>query len=167
MFNIEYHSFKSKIMLYQFSKLNKRHQITTLKQLKEEIKNEFSELLQYYPNFMNWFNKVQQELFTSQNREIFFIINNQKIIGFSILKRTDFEYKICTLIVQEQFRNKGFGTILMKKSLEYLDNCVQITVSEKCLNEFLPLLNNFNFQFDKKINNYCNLDRAEYYFKKE
>ena len=81
MFNIEYHSFKSKIMLYQFSKLNKRHQITTLKQLKEEIENEFSELLQYYPNFMNWFNKVQQELFTSQNREIFFIINNQKIIG--------------------------------------------------------------------------------------
>ena len=154
-------------MLYQFSKLNKRHQIKVLKQLKEEIENKFSELLKYYPNFMNWFEKVQQELFANQNREIFFIINNNEIIGFSILKKINFEHKICTLIVQKQFRNKGFGTILMKKSSEYLDDCAQITISEKCLNEFLPLLNNFNFCFDKKINNYNNLNRSEYYFKKE
>ena len=58
------------------------------------------------------------------------------------------------------------GTSVPRGSL-YLDDCAQITISEKCLKFFLPLLNNFNFQFDKKINNYCNLDRAEYCFKKE
>ena len=167
MLNIEYHSFKRNIMLYQFSKLNKRYQIRVLKQFKKEIGYNFSELLYSYPNFMDWFKKVQQELFVNQNREIFFIINNNEIIGFSILKKTDFEDKICTLIVQKQFRNKGFSTILMKKSLEYLDDCAQITISEKCLEFFHPLLNNFNFQFEKKINNYSNLNRSEYYFKKE
>ena len=64
-----------------------------------EIKSFLSDLVIEYPLHKTWFAGISQELVKPQlisTREILLVIDKSKIVGVSILKKTDDEQKICT-----------------------------------------------------------------------
>lgn len=99
-----------------------------------------------YPNFEYWFYfKVLPEV-NKGIRTINLRTHNGKIAGISILKKAFEEKKICTLWVAPEFRGKGLGDSLLCEAKKFLDTeHPLITVSEKRVNDFLPLFERHNF----------------------
>lgn len=129
-----------------------------------EVYNYCSSLHLYYPNFDNWFSSKMLNGIFDGERIIILKRFNQELAGFAVLKNNS-EKKICTLKVRTKFKGKGVGNELMYNSLELLrTEKPLITVSEKILKELLPLLQNYNFQLDKKLNSYYKKNEVEYCF---
>lgn len=151
-------------MIHYFSKLNITEKIQFLSFFEKQLLINFKELYQYYPNFSNWFEKVKKELINNSGREIIYILKNQELVCFAILKKTNNEKKICTLIVKDNYRNQGFGLKLMKNSIDYLKNDIILSVNQNCINDFEKLLKNFNFKLiNEKIIE--NSNEKEYWYK--
>lgn len=130
-----------------------------------KIKHFLSDLVIEYPLHNKWFNGVVQELKKDSNsREILFIINDlDEIIGVSILKKTNYEKKICTFRVAEKYQRQGIGTLLMRKSIEILETAKPIiTVSESKYREFNKLFKKFNFCLKRVYVNKYQYSSIEY-----
>lgn len=117
-----------------------------------------SDLVYEYPLHDIWFAGVVKELKYNKNeREILFIVSDDEIVGVSILKKTKYEKKICTIRVASNFQRKGLGTLLVEKSCEFLETRKPIiTVSESKHPQFIKLFKHFNFNLEKKYyGKYC------------
>ncbi len=144
--------------------MNKLLQITETDNLEKyinKIRTFLSDLVIEYPLHDQWFSGVVGELRkNTKTREILFILNNSdEIVGVSILKKTKLEKKICTFRVAEKYQRQGIGTMLMKKSLEFLETDKPIiTVSGSKHNEFIRLFKRFNFSLNMVyFGKYCDL----------
>lgn len=132
-----------------------------------KINDFLSDLIYEYPCHHIWFEGVVSELRDNQKneREILFVVNDKdKIIGVSILKKTEFEKKICTLRVANEYQKRGLGTMLVKESCRLLETDTPIiSVSQTRINEFIRLFKRFGFVLEKvycgkyrpMINEYC------------
>lgn len=99
-----------------------------------------------YPNYENWYwNTFIAGL---KKKERLYAISSQHGIvnGCALLKKTETENKISTLYVDESFRHQGIAQKLMEASVMELGKRPLMTVSEKCLNMYLPLLRRFEFR---------------------
>ena len=126
-----------------------------------------SDLALEYPFFCEWLVKVFEELQSTDKRIVVLYcgINIFDIKGVAILKTTDAEKKICTLRVQKAFRNRGIGTILLKKSQELLsEKRPLITVSGFHLKEFTPFLKKNGFVLKDKVKSLYRRGCYEYFF---
>lgn len=118
-----------------------------------------------YPGFRRWYwLKVIPGVFQG-DRKVIIKKDSNTILGVSILKKTAFENKICTLWVNNTYRGKGIGRDLLSQSIDSLeDHHPLISVSEHRIAELRPLLSEFNFHF---INSYLSIyqkDVTEYSF---
>lgn len=52
--------------------------------------------------------------------DIFFISENNEIVGVSSLKKSE-ENKICTFYIKDDYRKEGLGSKLLEQSLKYLE----------------------------------------------
>lgn len=126
-----------------------------------------SDLAYEYPFFCKWLEKVFNELLTTNNRIVILYsgINIFDIKGVTILKNTGCEKKICTLRVAKTFRNRGIGTILLKKSQELLaEKRPLITVSGIHMKEFAPFLRKNGFVLKDKVKSLYRRGCYEYFF---
>ncbi len=126
-----------------------------------------SDLALEYPFFCEWLETVFDELQLTDKRIVVLYcgINIFDIKGVAILKTTDAEKKICTLRVQKAFRNRGIGTILLKKSQELLaEKRPLITVSGIHLKEFAPFLKKNGFVLKNKVKSLYRRGSCEYFF---
>ena len=133
-------------------KVLKITETASLEKYISKIRTFLSDLVIEYPLHDKWFTGVVEELKkNSKSREVLFILNNlDEIVGVSILKKTKSEKKICTFRVAENYQRQGIGTMLMKKSLEFLETDKPIiTVSGSKHNEFIRLFKRFNFGLNK------------------
>lgn len=131
------------------------------------IQSSLIDLAIEYPFFFEWLEKVIDELISSNSRMIILCCDQNifDIKGIAILKSTDTEKKICTLRVQKTFRNRGIGTILLKKSQELLEEKKPlITVSGFHLKEFLPFLKKNGFELKDKVKSLYKRGCYEYFF---
>lgn len=124
--------------------------------LSRSIKKDISEFLKKseYPGISIWLNKVFNEMeLNLPSREIIAILNNKyemQIDGLTILKKDTDECKICTLLIKESKRSNGYGSILMKESLEWLSsNNPSISVPLTKVKDMSGLLKKFNFKLSK------------------
>lgn len=124
--------------------------------LSRSIKKDISEFLKdsEYPGISMWLNKVFNEIeLNLSSREIIIILNNKyemQIDGLTILKKNADEYKICTFLIKEGKRSNGYGSILMKESLEWLsNNNPSISVPLTKVKDMSGLLKKFNFKLSK------------------
>ncbi len=118
-----------------------------------------------YPNYKEWFYDVFIAGLKKKERSIIVVYNKyNKIIGCALLKNTNEENKICTLIVDKNYREQGVGSKLMDIILKYTKEKPLITVSSKVIKELKPLLDKFGFQLSAiKKNVYVNGDSEFYY----
>lgn len=101
-------------------------------------------------------------------RKVLVILDGKNVIATVLLKITEDEEKICTFLVDQNFRGQGIGTELMGEVLKYFSGNVQITVCSKRLNELENfLVNKHLFCLDKHVSGYYSQDSVEYFFSKK
>lgn len=109
-----------------------------------------------YPDYKEWYTKVQVPGLYTNERNIIIAHINERIVGFVSLKKTQTEKKICTFYVEKSFRRNKIGTILVEKAIEFLEESRPlITIPMDKLNEFIRIANKYNWEItDIKENLY-------------
>lgn len=117
----------------------------------------------YYPDFQRWYwQKVVHGVRTGKRTILLaYNLKDRDIMGISIIK-DDEEKKICTFFVKEAYRFNGVGTVLMKKSLEYLQcDFPLFTVPEDLDKDFAILAKKFHFKSKKIYPDYYRTGKKE------
>ena len=109
-----------------------------------------------YPDYKEWYTKVQVPGLYTNERNIIIAHIKDKIVGFVSLKKTPQEKKICTFYVEKSFRRNKIGTILVERAVEFLEEeRPLITIPMDKLNEFIKISNKYNWKItDIKENLY-------------
>lgn len=127
--------------------------VRQLKNLNDDSLRSIGEYLCFlkkdYPDFLNWYKtKVMPNLSTGQRQIYIANPSNEQgsIAGIMILKNTLQEKKICTLYVPENYRIQHIGTKFFSQAITALNTEKPlITISNKHIREFKPLLQKFGF----------------------
>lgn len=133
------------------SKLDKLYKVT--KKLEKD-----------YPNHKDWFyNKFVKEL-DGKKREIIYYEKDSIICGVIFLKNTKEEKKICTVYVNEAFRNQGIGKKLLLEAIEFLGTTTPLITmpdyKEKC---FKKIIEKYKWEKMQEIDN-CYSNNKELVF---
>lgn len=88
--------------------------ITAIYEFLHDLDNEYS-------NFSKWYYSTVVPGLASENRIIYTVLDDGKIVAVLILKDAD-EKKICTLRVAEHYRCQGIATKLLKIAHQALQN---------------------------------------------
>lgn len=147
--------------------LKKGIDVTLADSLLYKLKLFLSDLAIEYPFFIEWLEKVFQELLFTDQRFIILCSGNNifDIKGVSILKKTDNERKICTLRVSKPYKHQGIGSCLLKESVKILeDTNPLITVSGVHMKEFFPFLKKHGFILKDKVKSLYRRGSYEYFF---
>ncbi|HAS8156264.1 TPA: GNAT family N-acetyltransferase [Vibrio vulnificus] len=128
----------------------------------------FEDVWAFYPNFFDWIDRKFIPGLINGEREIVIISERGNLLGYSALKKTHKENKICTLYVKGFARNSGIGTILLNVSkIRLNEDRPLITVSEDRIELFESMFNKNNFKLVNSINNLYLDGKKEYVFNKE
>lgn len=122
------------------------HDRETLKFLGQDI-----EALAYlYPEIKSWYWNTFAKGFEGHEREILIATEKSgQLAGFSLLKNTFFEKKICTFYILPEFRESGLGRKLLPVAIDIIGGKeVGITVSESVDKSLNPLLLNSGFEVE-------------------
>ena len=115
-----------------------------------------------YPDYKEWYTKVQVPGLYTNERNIIIAHINEQIVGFVSLKKTPTEKKICTFYVEKSFRKNQIGTILVEKAIEYLEEEKPlITIPMDKLNEFIRIGNKYNWKVTDIIENLYRINNPE------
>jgi len=99
-----------------------------------------------YPDFDSWFMSKTVPGLLLNERSLVFAHQGSSLAGFAILKHTQNEDKICTFCVLPSHRERGVGGKLMAACLRRFGRVMPgITVAERLLSQFEPLLKRFGF----------------------
>lgn len=130
---------------------------------KEKLYNYLKDLAECYPKFDEWFDKTvipEMEL-KDGKREIIIVISELEsshralLTGIAILKKTQYEKKICTFRIHEDYRNQGIGTELFEKCFEYLGTRKPIiTISDKSRDMFEKHIIKYGFEKKQELKDY-------------
>ena len=104
------------------------------------------ELEKIYPDYEKWYwDKFIEGL--KKGERLYAVSSKHGILnGCALLKKTQTENKISTLYVDDYYRQQGIGRSLIEASFTELGKRPVLTVSEQCLNMYLPLLRQFKFR---------------------
>lgn len=119
--------------------------------IKDELFKIFLKLDLKYSNFSEWFDKIYNEcdlgITTLVERNIVIFIQENSVAAIMILKKTNEEKKVCTLVVLPDFRNKGLSYKLFQYSFDILGtNKPHFTVSDSVLPSFEKIIKKFDFK---------------------
>lgn len=143
------------LKFYEYSKIKGN---LSNHQLLEKLYNLTKELEKDYPNHYTWFHQKFCKELDGQIREIIFCLNDDIPVGVVFLKNTKEEKKICTIYVEENYRNIGIGTKLLLKSFVFLNTTKPlITMPEYKVKEFKKIIKTYMWKETEKIEScYCN-----------
>ena len=107
-----------------------------------------------YPEYYKWFFSKNIPRVINKTGEIIFYLDGFEIVGISVLKN-DLEKKLCTFMVNPEYRKKGYSKLLLEDSFEYLKTEKPIiTIPEFRLDEFSSIINEYEWEKSSVINNY-------------
>ena len=108
-----------------------------------------------YPEYYKWFYNKNIPRVINGTGEIVFYLDGLTVAGLTILKKDDLEKKICTLMINEEYRKKGYSKMLLESSFDYLGTDKPlITIPTKRLDEFNKIITAYEWQEAKRHNNY-------------
>lgn len=136
-----------------------------LRKTAEEIFKNISHLGAFYPNFADWyFNTVVNGL-VDGSRSFIIEFRDGKFAGVAILKDTEYEKKICTLNISDEFKSKGLGYKLFEKSMRLLNTDKPLaSVSEDRLSEFEKIFDKLGYQYSAEYNGLYLPNKSEFSF---
>lgn len=124
-------------------------------ELIEQLYNVTKIIEKDYPEHYQWFyNKFIPELDGLKREIIYYEINNI-IIGVVFLKKSIEEKKVCTIIVDENYRKLGIGTILLEEAFKFLGtNKPLITMPEYKKQDFEGIILKYEWKEYQVIDSY-------------
>ena len=84
----------------------------------------------------------------NKNDEHCMIFNNKKLIGYGLLKNISNYFILDTIIVDREYRNKGFG----KKIVNSLVSNIKKPIFLLCKEKNIPFYSKLGFSINNKIN---------------
>ena len=94
-----------------------------------------------YPEYYKWYYQTNIPRILDGEGEAIFYLDGFQIVGLSMLKRTADESKICTFLIDEEYRKKGYSKLILEDSYEFLGTEKPlITIPEKRLDEFSKII---------------------------
>lgn len=115
-----------------------------------------------YPDYKSWFLTKQVSGLYDNTRNIIVAHIDGKLVGFTSLKKTEDERKICTFYVEKRFRKNQIGSRLVEKSIEFLETEQPlITIPMDKLNEFVRIGNKYNWKVTDIIENLYRINNPE------
>lgn len=94
-----------------------------------------------YPEYYKWYYQTNIPRILDGEGEAIFYLDGFQIVGLSMLKRTDDEAKICTFFIDEEYRKRGYSSLLLEDSFGYLGTeSPIITIPENRLDEFSKII---------------------------
>ena len=153
----------SKIEITDLNNLIKQnYPYEIIKRLIDEVLLISMQVKNDYPDYKNWFLNKQVTGLYDNTRNIIVAHIDGKLVGFTSLKKTDSEKKICTFYVEKRFRKNQIGSKLVEKSIEYLETEKPlITIPMDKLNEFIKIGNKYNWKVTDIIENLYRINNPE------
>ena len=87
--------------------------------------------------------------------EAIFYLDGFQIVGLSMLKKTEDESKICTLLINEEYQRKGYSSLILEDSFAFLGTEKPlITIPEKRLDEFSKIIQAYGWVASETTDSY-------------
>ncbi|TBF67906.1 GNAT family N-acetyltransferase [Rhizobium leguminosarum] len=130
----------------------------------EDVYAALSSVHSIYPGFERWFwGKVIPDL--SGGRSIFLDWHGGDITGVIIAKRSYNERKLCTVWVDERYRDRGIASCLISEACEWLaTDHPMITIPRSRLATFAGILRPGRFIQTQALDSYYRHGEAEFVF---
>lgn len=110
---------------------------------------------QQYQNYLQWYYGKSIPRVINKAGEIIFYLDGLTVAGLAILKKDLEEAKICTLLINEEYRKKGYSRELLESSFEYLGTDKPlITIPSKRLDEFQKIIAAYDWKESVRTNEY-------------
>lgn len=107
-----------------------------------------------YPEYLKWFYTVNLPRIFKGEGDIIFYLDGLEVVSLSTSKNSD-EKKICTLLVNEDYRKKGYSKQILEDSFEYLQTETPlITIPTKRLEEFDKIINAYHWSESSRTDEY-------------
>lgn len=107
-----------------------------------------------YPEYLKWFYGKCIPRILDNKGDVLFSLDGFMLKGLLIYKNDESEKKICTLYVDEPYRNKNLGTVLIENSISILETEQPIiSIPKNNLSQFEYYINRYNWKEKKTDNN--------------
>ena len=108
-----------------------------------------------YPDYYKWFYQKNIPRILNGEGDAIFYLDGFNVVGLSMMKKDELESKICTLLINEEYRKKGYSKQILEDSFEYLGTDKPlITIPENRLDEFKNIINTYEWKETKIITDY-------------
>ena len=141
--------------------------VPTHQKLYKAISDLTSPVSESYPDYQDWYQKIFLEGLKKGERGILFAEEKGRLVGCALIKNTPIEKKLCTLFVHPDFRGKGIGTFLLKRTIEMLGQKPLTSVSGKNKSAFASLFHRFGFCLSAQKKGIYLPTETEFYFNDE
>ena len=110
---------------------------------------------QQYQDYLNWYYTKNIPRVLNGTGDIIFYLDGLTVAGLAILKKDLEESKICTLMIAEEYRKKGYAKELLESSFEYLGTDKPlITIPSNRLEEFSGIITHYDWKESIRTNEY-------------
>ena len=108
-----------------------------------------------YPEYLKWYYSKNIPRVLNGSGEIIFYLDGLTVAGLAILKKDLEEAKICTLMISEEYRKKGYSKELLESSFEFLGTDKPlITIPSSRIEEFQGIINAYDWKESIKTDIY-------------
>lgn len=108
-----------------------------------------------YPEYWKWYYNKNIPRIINGTGDIIFYLDGFTIVGLSILKKDIDEAKICTFMINEEYRKKGYSKEILESSFDYLGTDKPlITIPTKRIDEFSKIITAYDWKETNRTNEY-------------
>ena len=108
-----------------------------------------------YQEYLKWYYSKNIPRILNGTGEIIFYLDGLTVAGLAILKKDKIESKICTLMIDENYRKKGYSKDLLEMSFDYLGTDKPlITIPSNRIDEFKSIINTYDWKESCKTDIY-------------
>lgn len=108
-----------------------------------------------YQEYLKWYYSKNIPRVLNGTGEIIFYLDGFTISGLAILKKDVDEKKICTLMINEEYRKKGYSKEILESAFEYLETDKPlITIPTKRIEEFQSIITAYDWEESKRTDMY-------------
>lgn len=108
-----------------------------------------------YQEYLKWYYNKNIPRVLNGTGEIIFYLEGFTVSGLAILKKDVDEKKICTLMINEEYRKKGYSKEILESAFEYLETDKPlITIPTKRIEEFKSIITAYDWEESKRTDMY-------------
>ena len=107
-----------------------------------------------YQEYLKWYYGKNIPRVLNGTGDIIFYLDGLTVAGLTILKKEE-EQKICTLMINEYYRKKGYSKELLESAFNYLGTDKPlITIPNNRINEFKKIIDAYDWKESSRTNQY-------------